>query len=207
MGYDVRAWTISVTSAARRRCAVRFSGFTLCASMTRVISAHERRVNSLRYFSTSASSTLIKYWMERLVGLCRECGGTDLVKVEHTGHAGVKPDGIACALSKLVARGGGEERSGDAECDGGRVGCGGGAGRVETGDELEAGEDVAPLVGAADLDGARAVLVEVVEVVRLQQLVRELGEREALVRGQPGTDTGTRVRGGRGLGLRLTSRD
>lgn len=179
----------------------------MCASMTRVMSAHERRVKSLRYFSTSASSTLIKYWMERLAEFRWECGRTDLVKVEHTGHARVEPDGIACALSKLVARGGGEERGGDAECDGGRVGGGGCGGRVEAGDELEASEDVAPLVGAADLDGARAVLVEVVEVVRLQQLVRELGEREALVRGQPRTDAGTRVRGGRGLGLRLTSRD
>jgi hypothetical protein len=123
---------------------------------------------------------------------------THLVKIKDASHVGVEPDGIARALSKLVARGGGEERGGDAKGDGGSVG---GSGGVETGNELETGEDVAPLVGTADLDGAGTVLVEMVKVVRLEQLVGEFGKGEALVRGEAGTDAAKWIR----LGFRYVT--
>ncbi len=45
-------------------------------------------------------------------------------------------------------------------------------------DEIGAGGDVAPLVGAADLKGAAAFLEQMQEVVRLDQHVAELGVAE-----------------------------
>ena len=47
---------------------------------------------------------------------------------------------------------------------------------AEAADEVGAGGDVAPLVGAADLEGAAVLFVEVVEVVALENLVGELRE-------------------------------
>ena len=46
-------------------------------------------------------------------------------------------------------------------------------------DQLEAGGDVAPLIGAAHLELDAQVAVEVLEVGRLEEHVAELGEREA----------------------------
>ena len=48
-------------------------------------------------------------------------------------------------------------------------------------DQVDAGDDVAPLVGATDLDGAVEVLVQPQVVVGLQQHVAELGERDAVL--------------------------
>ena len=45
--------------------------------------------------------------------------------------------------------------------------------------EVNARGDVAPLVAAAELQPAAAVAVEVVKVVRLDQLVHELSKAEA----------------------------
>ena len=53
---------------------------------------------------------------------------------------------------------------------------------VDAADELGAGGDVAPLVGAAQLQDAAAVLPQPVEVVALHELVAELGEGHAFGR-------------------------
>ncbi len=50
--------------------------------------------------------------------------------------------------------------------------------------EVDAGDDVAPLVRAAELDGNGALIAEVHKVVRLQELVRELSETNAVVGGE-----------------------
>src|SRR5699024_11402404 len=51
-------------------------------------------------------------------------------------------------------------------------------------DQLHAGEQVAPLVVAAGLQGAAVAAVQLQEVHALQDLVAELGEADALVTGQ-----------------------
>jgi hypothetical protein len=48
-------------------------------------------------------------------------------------------------------------------------------------DEVDAREDVAPLVGAADLELAALVAVQVVVVVGLQEHVAELGVGDAVL--------------------------
>lgn len=48
-------------------------------------------------------------------------------------------------------------------------------------DEVDARGDVAPLIRASDLHGAVVVLIEPQKVGRLQQLIRELGERETVL--------------------------
>ena len=53
-------------------------------------------------------------------------------------------------------------------------------------DQVDAGDDVAPLVGAAGLQLDAVVLVQVAEVVGLQQHVAELGERDARARSRAG---------------------
>lgn len=59
------------------------------------------------------------------------------------------------------------------------------SGPAVLGDELVAGHDVAHLVGAAQLDAAAVVQVEVQEVVRLQRGVQELGEAHTVGAAQP----------------------
>lgn len=53
--------------------------------------------------------------------------------------------------------------------------------RVDPIYDVYAGDDVPPLVRTANLDGAAIITVEVVEVVRLEQLVCKLGEGYALL--------------------------
>ena len=59
---------------------------------------------------------------------------------------------------------------------------------VSAADEVDARKDVAPLVGAADLQLATVVLVQPPVVVGLQQHVRELGVRDAVLALDPGAD-------------------
>ena len=53
--------------------------------------------------------------------------------------------------------------------------------RACTVDEVDAGEDVAPLVGPTELECTVACGVEVIEVVGLEEHVGEFGEGEALL--------------------------
>lgn len=101
--------------------------------------------------------------------------GTYLVEVEDARQLGVQPDGVARGLAELDAGGGGQERSSQAE-RGGDGGWGAVAHAVYEGD---AGEDVPPLVGAAELDRAPKMLVQIMKVVRLEELVGELCEGDA----------------------------
>ena len=55
-------------------------------------------------------------------------------------------------------------------------------------DEVGAGDEVAPLVAAARLEGAPVLAVELEVVQPLEQLVAELGVRDALVAGEPRGD-------------------
>ena len=56
--------------------------------------------------------------------------------------------------------------------------------RTSTVDEVDAGEDVAPLVGPTELECTVARGVEVIEVVGLEELVRELSEGYSSLRRQ-----------------------
>ncbi len=51
-------------------------------------------------------------------------------------------------------------------------------------DVLNPGDDIAPLVQAAELDGDGALVAQMHEVVCLKELVRELGEADAVVGGE-----------------------
>ena len=94
----------------------------------------------------------------------------ELVEFVGRGVARVEPHVAALGLAELRAVGLRDERAGD--------GVGLAAGLAA--DELRAGGDVAPLVGAAELKTAVERLVEVEEVVALHQLVGEFGERHAV---------------------------
>lgn len=81
---------------------------------------------------------------------------------------GVQPDRAGFGLAELGAVGLGDQREGQAE-----------AGHAELpADQVGAGGDVAPLVGAADLQLAALLAPQPVEVVGLQQHVAELGVRQ-----------------------------
>ena len=97
------------------------------------------------------------------------CVEPELVELVWACLVGVEPDVAAFGLAEFTAVGFGDE--GAYECVGFAV-CG-------AADELGASGDVAPLVGAAELEFAAVVLVEVEEVVALHELVGELGEGHA----------------------------
>ena len=96
----------------------------------------------------------------------------ELVELVGRRVACIEPYVATLGLAELRAVGLGDERAGDGE--------GLGLGTQLAADELRAGGDVAPLVGAAQLDFAVHRLVEVQEVVALHELVGELGERHAV---------------------------
>ena len=82
----------------------------------------------------------------------------------------VEPDVALLGLAELAAVALGDEGAGEGVC----------LAAAHSPDELSAGGDVAPLVGTAHLQLAALVRVQVVEVVALEQLVGEFGEREAV---------------------------
>ena len=85
----------------------------------------------------------------------------ELVKVVRGGLGGIEPDVALLGLTELAAVGLGDERTGEGE--GLAVGL--------AANQLGAGGDVAPLVGAAHLQLAVVVLVQIHEVVTLHQLI------------------------------------
>ena len=93
----------------------------------------------------------------------------ELVELVWRCALGVEPHVSALGLAELGAVGLGDERAGE----------GVGLATFYAADELGAGGNVAPLVGTAHLQLAALGAVEDEEVVALQQLVAELGERDA----------------------------
>jgi len=96
-----------------------------------------------------------------------------LVKVKYRAHGFVQPDCVAGAFSKLFPTIVGHQRQRQTV----RI-------VVVTGfasNEIRSCRDISPLVRSADLNTAVHGLVKMEKVVSLQELVRELGERKALV--------------------------
>lgn len=104
--------------------------------------------------SSSASGTFMKYCGSACRGLAY------LVELEGRGQPGVEPQGVAGGLADLFAAGSGEQRRGEPE---GVLGVG-----APLLDQVDAGQDVPPLILAAKLDLAAEVLVQMPEVVRLE---------------------------------------
>ena len=86
----------------------------------------------------------------------------ELVELVGGGALGVEPYVAALGLAELAAVGLGDQRAGEGES----VVTSG-----DAADKLGTGGDVAPLVGAAELQVAVLVLVEIEEVVALEELV------------------------------------
>lgn len=93
----------------------------------------------------------------------------ELVVVVRGGAGGVEPDGAGGGLAEFLAVALEQQR------EGGGVGLLAG----ELADEAGAGDDIAPLVLAAELQFAAIILVQDVEVVGLQEHVIEFEERQA----------------------------
>ncbi|MFM1944721.1 MAG: hypothetical protein RI897_3703 [Verrucomicrobiota bacterium] len=89
----------------------------------------------------------------------------ELVELVDGSFAGVEPDGAADGFAELAAIGIGDEGEDEA------VGLSAEAFTAE----VDAGGDIAPLVGSADLEFAIVVAAEDVEVEGLEQHVTELG--------------------------------
>ena len=96
-------------------------------------------------------------------------GGVEPELVELVGRcvARVEPYVAALGLAELGAVGFGNQRAGEGESLAAGLAA----------DQLRAGGDVAPLVGAAELQFATYGFVQVQEVVGLHELVGEFGER------------------------------
>jgi hypothetical protein len=92
-----------------------------------------------------------------------------LVEFVRAGFLGIEPDGAALGFAEFTAVGFGDEREGETP----------GEEPDFFADEVGAGGDVAPLLGAADLEFAVEDLAEVAKIVGLKQLVAELGETNA----------------------------
>ena len=151
--------TRSVSSSARARCASRACGFSR---------------------GDCSSASICRGW--RNGEHPQQLGDDRVLDVEpeleegvRRGQGRVEPDGAGLGLAELRAVGPGHQRRRQ------RVD----AAAVGTADELDAGDDVAPLVGPTGLQRAAVVAVELQVVVRLQQLVAELGVGDSGA-GQPG---------------------
>ena len=96
----------------------------------------------------------------------------ELIEFVGAGVACVEPYVAALGLSEFASVGLGDEGTGEGEYFAAELAA----------DELGACGDVAPLVRAAELQLAVFSLIEVQEVVSLEQLICEFGEREAVAR-------------------------
>ena len=99
----------------------------------------------------------------------------ELVEAVGRGALGVEPDVAALGLAELLAVALGDERTGKGEGLDVVAQC--------AADKLGASGHVAPLVVAAQLQLHALMLVEVQEVVALEQLIGELGERQSVAGG------------------------
>ena len=95
----------------------------------------------------------------------------ELVELVRAEHRGVEPDGVALGLAELLAGSISDDRAGE-HID------------VHTAhlvNQVQAGGEVAPLVGAAEFQRAVVFVKQVEEVVALQHLIAELGEGDAFL--------------------------
>ena len=98
--------------------------------------------------------------------------------VVRANQIGIEPDRAGGGLAHLGARGGGDQRRGQREH----------LRAVHAAAEIDAGNDVAPLIGAAHLQRAAVALVEFDEIVGLQHHVIEFEERQFLLAVEPHLD-------------------
>ena len=155
-------WTMAVTSRARRRCACRRSGAASCSATTRVDLVDRQQREPRQQLADLAVVGLHEVLDRARTGSC--------------GPGRARPGRRwSCRASSRLA----PVRSGQHS-----------AWTVTpsaAADEVDAREDVAPLVRAADLQLAALVLVQPPVVVGLQQHVRELGVRDAVLALDPGS--------------------
>lgn len=111
---------------------------------------------------------------------------TNLVEIENTGDILIQCNGVTSTLAELLTGRCCEQRHGDTEHAVRSVSL---RFRAYFADQIDACEDIAPLVRSAQLNSALRLCVQHVEVVSLQHLVRELRERDTLLRVQPRLDT------------------
>ncbi len=102
----------------------------------------------------------------------------ELPVVVGTHHLGIEPDRAAFGLAHLHPRRRGQERRGQCEQ----------LGFEHTASELDAVDDIAPLIRAAHLQDAAVTLVQLHEIVGLQDHVVEFEERQRLLALQPQLD-------------------
>lgn len=137
-------------------------------------------MSALSSCSTSESVRLRRYCS---VSVKETVAATRLVEFECAGHRAIEPERIAGALAEFDAVASGQQRHRQAEHFD-RL-----ARRSRRPPyQIHARHDVAVLVRAAKLDRTFARAIQRLEVGRLQQVVRELGERDALRRFQPSFD-------------------
>ena len=97
----------------------------------------------------------------------------ELVELIRRGIAAIKPDVSALRLAELSSVRLRDQRAGDSE---------GIADAEDTADKLHPGGDIAPLIGATELQANILRLIEVQVVVSLEELVGEFGKGESLDR-------------------------
>ena len=91
-----------------------------------------------------------------------------LEEIVGAGHGGIEEEGALLGLAHLLAVARHDEGEGEAEA----------LGALDPADELDARDDVAPLIVAPDLEAAAVALVELEEIVALEELIVELDEGE-----------------------------
>ena len=154
--------TSAVSSSASARCASRACGRSATAFSSASISSRLRNESTFRQVTTSASSVLSQNWKNAYGDV----------------SCGVEPERSALRLAELGPVGLRQQRRRE------RVH----RRLLDPVDEVEPGRQVAPLVAAAELQGAAVAAEQLEEVQALQELVAELGVGDALLGVQPGRD-------------------
>lgn len=122
----------------------------------------------------------------------RDGVASHLVEIKHARHLFIQPDRVACALPELFTRTRRQQRDRQSEGQfllepmririhphliaGGVVLFG----ILHPPDHVDPGDDVSPLIRPSELEFTIVPIVQDLEVVRLEELVAELGERDAL---------------------------
>ena len=138
-----------VSSRANRRCASRCCGRSAVTASSSASSSADRKVNQRRYRMTSASAVLTKYWYQAYG-----------VVISGSSHRLPPPVDFPNFVPS-------------AEVTSGTVRACTEAARLLT-HQSDAGDDVAPLIGSADLKHALMASMQLDVVVGLQQHVAEL---------------------------------
>jgi hypothetical protein len=116
----------------------------------------------------------MKNFMQSATSMQQRKQHTDLIEIKDAGHGLVEPDGVPCTLSKLFSI-----RTSEKWCCYAKpllqaialIQCG--ACAIN---QVDSGDDITPLIRAADLYRAPGSLEKCHKIVRLQQLVAEFSE-------------------------------